>query len=97
MKGMRPRSKSRGRLVVYSSLTCRMSSTLFFWMQLHVAGIDEVYEMDTPRERREQWLVSGRRDGVLSIMTPVFPDPENLALLLNQVIFLICDVNEPCA
>ncbi len=52
--------------------------------QLHVAGIDEVYEMEAPQDRG-QWLVSARRDGVLSIMTPVFPDPENLALLLNQV------------
>lgn len=46
--------------------------------------MDEVYEMDVPRQRG-QWLVSARRDGVLSIMTPVFPDEENLSLLRNQV------------
>lgn len=52
--------------------------------QANIVGIDEVYEMDVPRQR-DQWLVSARRDGVLSIMTPVFPDEENLSLLLNQV------------
>lgn len=52
--------------------------------QAHIVGIDEVYEMDVPRQR-DQWLVSARRDGVLSIMTPVFPDEENLSLLLNQL------------
>lgn len=52
--------------------------------QAHILGIDEEYEMDSPRQRG-QWLVSARLDGVLSIMTPVYPDDENLSLLLNQV------------
>lgn len=61
-------------------------SQLSFWMcpQAHIKGIDEEYVMDEPQQRG-QWLVSARLDGVLSIMTPVYPDDENLSLLLNQV------------
>lgn len=57
-----------------------MSSSL----QLHVAGLGEVYKMQQPR-KRGQWLVQARFDGLLTIMTPIWPDKENLALLLNQV------------
>ena len=53
-------------------------------LQAHIKGIDEEYVMDQPQQRG-QWLVSARLDGVLSIMTPVYPDDENLSLLLNQV------------
>jgi hypothetical protein len=52
--------------------------------QAHIKGIDEEYVMDQPQQRG-QWLVSARLDGVLSIMTPVYPDDENLSLLLNQL------------
>lgn len=40
--------------------------------------------MDPPKNRG-QWLVSARFDGLLTIMTPIYPDEKNLALLLNQV------------
>jgi hypothetical protein len=53
-------------------------------VQLHVAGLGEVYKMQQPR-KRGQWLVQARFDGLLTIMTPIWPDKENLALLLNQV------------
>jgi hypothetical protein len=52
-------------------------------LQAHIKGVDEEYVMDQPQQRG-QWLVSARLDGVLSIMTPVYPDDENLSLLLNQ-------------
>ncbi len=44
----------------------------------------ETYKVEKPEEHG-QWLVSARLDGLLSIMTPVYPDEETLALLLNQV------------
>lgn len=53
-------------------------------LQLHVAGLGDVYKMQQPR-KRGQWLVQARFDGLLTIMTPIWPDKENLALLLNQV------------
>ena len=59
-------------------------------LQAHIKGIDEEYVMDQPQQRG-QWLVSARLDGVLSIMTPVYPDDENLSLLLNQVADDVCD------
>lgn len=40
--------------------------------------------MEPPRDRG-QWLVPARKDGLLSIMTPVYPDNETMALLFNQV------------
>ena len=54
-------------------------------LQVHIAGIGEHYEMEAPRDRSETWLVDARRDGLLSIMTPVYPDNETMALLHNQV------------
>ena len=54
--------------------------------QVHVPGIGEDYVMDPPKERG-QWLVAARHDGLLSIMTPVYPDKATLQLLLNQVSF----------
>ena len=52
--------------------------------QVHVPGIGEHYVMDPPKDRG-QWLVAARHDGLLSIMTPVYPDQPTLQLLLNQV------------
>jgi hypothetical protein len=49
-----------------------------------VAGLEDVYKMQQPR-KRAQWLVQARFDGLLTLMTPIYPDKENLALLLNQV------------
>ena len=54
-------------------------------VQVHVAGIGEHDEMQAPQDRSETWLVDARRDGLLSIMTPVYPDNETMALLHNQV------------
>lgn len=53
-------------------------------LQLHVAGMEEVYKMQQPR-KGGQWLVQARTDGLLTVMTPIYPDKQNLALLLNQV------------
>jgi hypothetical protein len=50
--------------------------------------------MEQPQQRG-QWLVSARLDGVMSIMTPVYPDDENLSLLLNQVCSPACPLRLP--
>ncbi len=52
--------------------------------QVHIAGLHEAYRMEPPRDRG-QWLVPARKDGLLTIMTPVYPDNETMALLFNQV------------
>jgi hypothetical protein len=54
-------------------------------LQVHIAGIGEHYEMEAPQDRSETWLVNARKDGLLSIMTPVYPDNETMSLLHNQV------------
>jgi hypothetical protein len=61
-----------------------LKSDISSCVQLHVAGLGDVYKMQQPR-KRGQWLVQARFDGLLTIMTPIWPDKENLALLLNQV------------
>lgn len=52
--------------------------------KLHVAGMEEVYKMQQPR-KGGRWLVQARTDGLLTVMTPIYPDKQNLALLLNQL------------
>ena len=54
-------------------------------LQVHIAGMGEHYQMTAPQDRSEAWLVNARKDGLLSIMTPVYPDNETMALLHNQV------------
>ena len=89
--GTRPQAGFVPRQPVQVCLAC----TLGLWedlqqnavschLQLHVAGLGDVYKMQQPR-KRGQWLVQARFDGLLTIMTPIWPDKENLALLLNQV------------
>ncbi len=57
--------------------------------QVHVIGANEPPPMAEPRDDRDQVLAPARRDGLLTIMTPVFPDNETLALLHNQVGFRV--------
>lgn len=49
-----------------------------------VHGRGEVYSM-TPLDRKGQWRVAARKDGIMSIMTPVYPDNATLSLLSNQL------------
>lgn len=53
--------------------------------KVHIAGMGEQYEMQPPQDRSQPWLVNARKDGLLSIMTPVYPDNETMALLHNQL------------
>ena len=53
--------------------------------QVHVMSTSGFQAMAEPRDERGQVLAPARRDGLLTMMTPVFPDNETLALLHNQV------------
>ena len=53
--------------------------------QVHIVGANERPPMAEPWDERGQVLAPARRDGLLTMMTPVFPDNETLALLHNQV------------
>lgn len=78
----------RRMLVMLQRKTSVSSDQLQYALQLHVAGVGEVYKMQQPR-KRSQWLVQARFDGLLTLMTPIYPDKENLALLLNQACFCV--------
>ncbi len=53
--------------------------------QVHALVTTESPAMAQPRDERGQALATSLRDGLLTIMTPVFPDNDTLALLHNQV------------
>ncbi len=53
--------------------------------QVHVMSTSGFQAMAEPQDDRGQVLAPARRDGLLTIMTPVFPDKNTLALLHNQV------------
>lgn len=63
-----------------SSEGARAAST-----QVHALVTTALPAMAQPRDERGQALATSLRDGLLTIMTPVFPDNDTLALLHNQV------------
>lgn len=46
-------------------------------------------------EHRGQWVVPSRQDGLMSILTPIFPDNQTLPMLHNQVCRCVSHPNEP--
>lgn len=53
--------------------------------QVNVTGTGVSPAMAEPQDEHGQVLAGSLRDGLLTIMTPVFPDNQTLALLHNQV------------
>ena len=53
--------------------------------QVHALGTITTPAMAEPQDERGQVQAKSLQDGLLTIMTPVFPDNDTLALLHNQV------------
>ena len=57
----------------------------FVLLQVTIAGRGGAFTAIEPTQPG-QWLVPARKDGLMSIMTPVYPNNETLSLLSNQVL-----------
>jgi len=63
---------------------CRPIADSSTVQRVTIGGRGAVYPMEEPKQRG-QWLVPARQDGLMSILTPIYPDNATLSVLHNQL------------